>query len=157
MSSLKNNSCNSCPKIRAIISNLQPVTNQPIILFDGICNLCNSSVQYVIKHDPKAVFKFAFLQSASGQQLLKQYDLSANDMNSFVLIQDNKAYTRSTAALFVAKRLTGISKLLYGFIIVPLFIRNVVYNIIAKNRYKWFGKKDSCMIPTASLQSRFLN
>jgi len=133
------------------------VANQPIILFDGVCNLCNSSVQHVIRHDPKEIFKFASLQGEAGKQLLKQYDLSVNDMNSFVLIQDNTAYTRSTAALFVAKRLTGISKLLYGFIIVPPFIRNAVYNMIAKNRYKWFGKKEACMIPTASLQSRFLN
>ena len=133
------------------------MANQPIILFDGVCNLCNSSVQHVIRHDPKEIFKFASLQGEAGKQLLKQYDLSVNDMNSFVLIQDNTAYTRSTAALFVAKRLTGISKLLYGFIIVPPFIRNAVYNMIAKNRYKWFGKKEACMIPTASLQSRFLN
>jgi predicted DCC family thiol-disulfide oxidoreductase YuxK len=131
--------------------------NHPIILFDGVCNLCNSSVQYVIKHDPDAVFRFASLQGETGQQLLKQYGLSTNDMNSFVLISDNKAYTRSEAALNVAKQLTGFTKLLYGFIIVPPFIRNAVYNLIAKNRYKWFGKKDSCMIPTAALRSRFLN
>lgn len=131
--------------------------NHPIILFDGVCNLCNSSVQYVIKHDRDALFRFASLQGETGQQLLKQYDLSTNDMNSFVLISDNKAYTRSDAALNVAKQLTGFTKILYGFIIVPPFIRNAVYNHIAKNRYKWFGKKDSCMIPTAALKSRFLN
>ena len=133
------------------------MANHPIILFDGVCNLCNSSVQHVIRHDPKEIFKFASLQGEAGKQLLKQYDLSVNDMNSFVLIQDNTAYTRSTAALFVAKRLTGISKLLYGFIIVPPFIRNAVYDMIARKRYKWFGKKETCMIPAASLQSRFLN
>ncbi len=131
--------------------------NYPIILFDGVCNLCNNSVQYVIKHDPNELFRFASLQGETGQQLLKQYGLSTNDMNSFVLIRDNKAYTRSAAALNVAKQLTGFTKLLYGFIIVPPFIRNAVYNLIAKNRYKWFGKKDSCMIPTAALNSRFLN
>jgi predicted DCC family thiol-disulfide oxidoreductase YuxK len=127
----------------------------PIILFDGVCNLCNSSVQFVIKHDPAAVFRFASLQGKTGQQLLKQYSLSSNDLNSFVLIRDNKAYTRSAAALTVAKQLTGFTRLLYGFIIVPPFIRNAVYNLIAKNRYKWFGKKDSCMLPTTALQSRF--
>jgi len=137
--------------------NLQPVNNPPIILFDGLCNLCNRSVQYVIRHDPAAIFKFASLQGEAGQQLLKEYGLTANNMNSFVLIKDNKVYTRSTAALTVAKQLKGISKLLYGFIIVPAFIRNAVYDLIAKNRYKWFGKKDSCMVPTASLKSRFLN
>ena len=131
--------------------------NHPTILFDGVCNLCNASVQYVIKHDPDAVFKFASLQSETGQQLLAKYDLAANNMNSFVLIKEGKAYTRSTAALLVARQLKGIIKLLYGFIIVPSFIRNAVYDLISKNRYKWFGKKDSCMIPTASLQTRFLN
>jgi predicted DCC family thiol-disulfide oxidoreductase YuxK len=131
--------------------------NHPIILFDGICNLCNASVQYVIEHDPDALFRFASLQGETGQQLLKQYSLSANDLNSFVLISDNRAFTRSTAALKVAKHLKGITKLLYGFIIVPPFIRNAVYGLIAKNRYKWFGVKDACMIPTAALRERFLN
>jgi predicted DCC family thiol-disulfide oxidoreductase YuxK len=129
----------------------------PIILFDGVCNLCNASIQYVIKHDPDQLFRFASLQGQTGQQLLKEYDLTENDLNSFVLIRDKKAYTRSTAALYVARELKGSIKLLYGFIIVPPFIRNAVYDFIAKNRYKWFGKKDSCMIPTADLQSRFLN
>ena len=133
------------------------MNDHPIILFDGVCNLCNYSVQYVIKHDPDAVFQFASLQGETGRQLLRQYGLSANDLNSFVLIRDNKAYTRSSAALTVTKQLTGLTKLLYGFIIVPPFIRNAVYSFIAKNRYKWFGKKDSCMIPIAGLKSRFLN
>ncbi|MEP7164689.1 MAG: thiol-disulfide oxidoreductase DCC family protein [Ferruginibacter sp.] len=131
--------------------------DHPIILFDGICNLCNSSVQYVIKHDPHAIFRFASLQGETGQQLLKQYGLPPNDLNSFVLIRDNKLYTRSAAALNVAKQLTGSTRFLYGFIIVPPFIRNAVYDLIAKNRYKWFGKKEACMIPTAALRSRFLN
>ena len=131
--------------------------DHPIILFDGVCNLCNSSVQYVIKHDPGALFRFASLQGETGQQLLKQFNLSSTDLNSFVLILDNKAYTRSAAALRVTKQLTGPVKFLYGFIIVPSFIRNAVYDLIARKRYKWFGKKDSCMIPTAALRARFLN
>lgn len=129
----------------------------PVILFDGVCNLCNGSVQYVIRHDRHAIFKFASLQSDSGQQLLHKYHLPQSNFNSFVLIQDDKAYTRSTAALKVAAKLSGIVKLLYGFIIVPAFIRDAVYNFIARNRYKWFGKKDTCMIPTPALKSRFLN
>lgn len=129
----------------------------PVILFDGVCNLCNGSVQYVIRHDRYAIFKFASLQSDSGQQLLHKYHLPQSNFNSFVLIQDDKAYTRSTAALKVAAKLSGIVKLLYGFIIVPAFIRDAVYNFIARNRYKWFGKKDTCMIPTPALKSRFLN
>ena len=133
------------------------MTNGPIILFDGFCNLCNSSVQYVIKHDPDAIFKFASLQSDAGQKLLHKFNLTANNFNSFVLIEDNTAYTKSTAALKVAKQLAGLTKLLYGFIIVPPFIRNAVYNLIANNRYKWFGKKEECMLPSPLLQSRFLN
>ena len=133
------------------------MTQHPIILFDGICNLCNSSVQFVIKNDKKNKFMFASLQSNAGQQLLKQYQLPLQSFNSFVLIQNEKVFLKSTAALMVAKQLNGITKLLYGFIIVPVFIRNAVYNFIAKNRYKWFGKKDSCMIPTSKLKQRFLN
>lgn len=130
---------------------------KPIILFDGVCNLCNNSVQFVIKHDPSDKFMFAALQSERGQQLLQQYNLATAGFDSFVLIQNEKVFLKSTAALQVAKQLSGPVKLLYGFIIVPAFIRNAVYAFIAKNRYKWFGKKDSCMIPSPSLQSKFLN
>lgn len=128
-----------------------------IILFDGICNLCNSSVQFVLKHDHKNQFMFASLQSTEGQNLLKQFQLPQQDFNSFILIENEKVYLKSTAALMVARQLKGAVKLLYGFIIVPPFIRNAVYNFIAKNRYKWFGKKESCMIPTPELKARFLN
>ena len=129
---------------------------ESIILFDGICNLCNGSVQYVLKHDKKKLFRFASLQSDSGQQLLKKYKLPHNNFNSFVLLQNEKAYLKSTAALMVAKQLGGFTQILYAFIIVPTFIRDAVYNLISKNRYKWFGKKESCMVPTTELQSRFL-
>jgi predicted DCC family thiol-disulfide oxidoreductase YuxK len=132
------------------------MSDNSVILFDGVCNLCNSSVQYVIKHDARKIFRFAALQSDAGQAILKQYNLSSTDLNSFVLLQNNTVYTKSTAAFLVAKQLDGIVKVLYVFIIVPAFIRNAVYNIIAKNRYKWFGKQISCMMPTIDLQSRFL-
>lgn len=131
--------------------------NHPVILFDGVCNLCNGSVQYVIKHDKQGLFRFASLQSDSGQELLQQYQLPQSDFTSFVLMEEGEIYTRSTAALKVARKLSGIVKLLYGFIIVPAFIRDGVYNFIAKNRYKWFGKQESCMIPTPELKERFLN
>lgn len=133
------------------------MNNDPVILFDGVCNLCNGSVQYVIRHDKEGYYRFASLQSQAGQQFLRQYNLPVQDFNSFVLIEDGKVYTRSTAALKVAKKLSGMVKLLYGFIIVPAFIRDGVYNLISRNRYKWFGKKDSCMIPTPALKQRFLN
>lgn len=131
--------------------------DKPIILFDGICNLCNAAIQFVIKRDPAAVFSFASLQSDAGQQLLKKFDLPVSELNSFVLIQHDQSFTRSTAALKVAKQLKGPTKLLYGFIIVPAFIRNFVYKIIAANRYRWFGKRDSCMLPSIELKERFLN
>jgi predicted DCC family thiol-disulfide oxidoreductase YuxK len=129
--------------------------SHPVILFDGVCNLCNASVQFVIKHDKKRLFRFASLQSSFGESILKQYNLPADTFNSFILLDDNKIYTRSTAALLVAKKLSGIIKLLYGFIAVPKFIRDLVYNIIAKNRYKWFGKKEACRVPTQELKSLF--
>ena len=131
--------------------------SHPVILFDGVCNLCNASVQYVIKHDKKKLFRFASLQSSFGESVLKQYDLPVNTFNSFILLSDNKIYTRSTAALLVAKKLSGLIKLFYGFIIIPKFIRDFVYDIIAKNRYKWFGKKEACWVPTPELKSLFLD
>jgi len=130
-------------------------SSHPVILFDGVCNLCNASVQYVIKHDKKKLFRFASLQSSFGESILKQYNLSADTFNSFILLSDNKIYTRSTAALMVAKKLKGFIKFLYGFIIAPKFIRDFVYDVIAKNRYRWFGKKEACWVPTPELKSLF--
>jgi predicted DCC family thiol-disulfide oxidoreductase YuxK len=129
--------------------------SHPVILFDGICNLCNASVQYVIKHDKKRLFRFASLQSSFGEKVLKENNLPHNTFNSFILLDKNKIYSRSTAALLVAKKLSGIVKLLYAFIIVPKFIRDFIYNVIAKNRYKWFGKQETCWFPTPELKSLF--
>ena len=131
-------------------------STHPVIFFDGVCNLCTGSVQYVIKHDPKRIFRFASLQSSFGQKLLSDHNLPADTFNSFILFENDKIYTRSTAALLVAKRLKGISKLLYGFIIIPKFIRDAVYNLVAKNRYKWFGKKNECWLPTPELKQLFI-
>lgn len=100
---------------------------------------------------------FASLQSEKGQQLLEQFQLPLNDFNSFILVQDGKAFTKSTGALKVAKELRGGWKYLYVFIIVPKFIRDGIYNWIAKNRYKWFGVRQQCMIPTPDVKSRFLS
>ncbi|HLD52509.1 MAG TPA: thiol-disulfide oxidoreductase DCC family protein [Sediminibacterium sp.] len=127
----------------------------PVILFDGVCNLCNSSVQFVIKHDPKRQFRFASIQGDYGQQVLKQFHLPPDSLNSFILLKDNQIYTHSTGALKVAKQLSGAWPLLYVFIIIPPFIRNAVYQFIANNRYKWFGKKESCAIPSPELKSLF--
>ncbi|MBC7688188.1 MAG: thiol-disulfide oxidoreductase DCC family protein [Aquabacterium sp.] len=132
------------------------MNDNPVILFDGVCNLCNGAVDFVIKRDTTSQFKFAALQSEAGQKLLQQYNLPRENFNSFVLIKEGKVYTKSAAALKVCKHLTGLWPILYGFIIVPSFIRNAVYQWIAKNRYKWFGKKQQCMLPTAALKNRFL-
>jgi predicted DCC family thiol-disulfide oxidoreductase YuxK len=134
-----------------------PENKQPIILFDGVCNLCNGAVQYVIKHDAQKQFQFASLQSNFGQQVLAKHNLSNADFSSFILLKNGKIYLKSTAALLVAKQLKGAVSWLYLFRVVPTFIRNGVYNIIAKNRYKWFGKQDACWLPTTELKARFLD
>jgi predicted DCC family thiol-disulfide oxidoreductase YuxK len=129
----------------------------PVILFDGVCNFCSRSVQFIIRHDPKHRFRFASLQSEFGQKLMQHFGLPADQFNSFLLFENGKIYTRSTGALRVAKKLKGLWSLLYGFIILPRFIRDPVYNFIARNRYKWFGKKEECWIPTSELKSLFLD
>jgi predicted DCC family thiol-disulfide oxidoreductase YuxK len=129
----------------------------PVVLFDGVCNLCNRAVQFIIKRDKKNQFRFASLQGKYGQELLKKFNLPVNDFNSFILVEGDRFYTRSTAALRMLKQLDGGWKWMYAFIIVPPFIRNAVYNWIAKNRYKWFGKREECMIPTPQLKEKFLD
>ena len=127
-----------------------------IILFDGVCNLCNASIQFIIKRDKKNLFKFASLQSDVGKSLLAQHHIDGTKMDSVVYIENGKAFTESTAAIRVAGYLGFPWNLLQVFLIVPSMIRNVVYQWIARNRYKWFGKQDSCMLPDASLEARFL-
>lgn len=126
-----------------------------IILFDGECNFCDKSVQFIIKRDPKGYFKFASLQSDIGIKLLEKYNASP-DLDSFVLIDGNNCFFKSSAALRVCKNLKGFWKLPYLLLIVPKPIRDIFYGIIAKNRYKWFGTKDSCMLPSPEERKRFL-
>ncbi|MBM7571484.1 thiol-disulfide oxidoreductase DCC family protein [Aquibacillus albus] len=126
-----------------------------IILFDGECNFCDKSVQFIIKRDPEAYFKFASLQSDVGKKLMKQYN-APEDIDSFVLIENNKYYLKSSAALRVCKHLKGLWKFPYFFLAVPVPIRDFFYEIIAQNRYKWFGKKESCMLPSPEERKRFL-
>ncbi|WP_248736283.1 thiol-disulfide oxidoreductase DCC family protein [Neobacillus rhizosphaerae] len=127
-----------------------------IILFDGVCNLCNSSVQFIIKRDTKGNFKFASLQGATGQKLLEKYGLNT-DINSFVFIENERIFVKSTGALRVCWNLNGSWKMLSAFLVLPRFIRDFFYEIIAKNRYKWFGKKESCMLPLPEWKNRFLD
>ncbi len=132
------------------------MSSGPIILFDGICNFCNSAINFVLKKDKTKSIKFAALQSEAGKEIVQQFGLPPNDMRSFLLIEDGKVYSRSAAALKVCRYLTGAWPLCYAFIIIPAFIRNAVYDLIARNRYRWFGKKDECMIPTPDMRARFL-
>ncbi|MEJ7588546.1 MAG: thiol-disulfide oxidoreductase DCC family protein [Ferruginibacter sp.] len=132
------------------------MAGEPIILFDGICNLCNTAVTFVIKRDKRSRIKFATLQSDTGRQLLEQYHLPTGIFNSFVLIEQGVAYRGSTAALKVSKYLAALWPAMYGFIIVPAIVRDGLYQWIAKNRYKWFGKQEQCMVPTPEITNRFL-
>lgn len=130
--------------------------NHPVILFDGVCNFCNAGVNFIIKQDKKGIFRFAALQSEAGQKLLQLYHLPKEDFDSFVLVDKGKAYKRSSAGLKVYQRLSWYWQWTQLFWIVPKLVRDGVYNVIAKNRYRWFGKKEACMIPTPDVRSRFL-
>ena len=131
-------------------------SSYPIILFDGVCNFCNDSVNTIIKLDHKGVFKFAPIQSEVGQRYLKTYNYSSEELSTVILICDGRVYTKSDAALQTFKHLGGGWKYLRIFTFEPRSIRNFVYDFIAKNRYKWYGKKESCMIPTPELKQKFL-
>jgi predicted DCC family thiol-disulfide oxidoreductase YuxK len=127
----------------------------PVILFDGVCNFCDASVQFILNRDPNETFHFASLQSEAGQELLKKYKVR-DDVDSMILIENEKVYYKSAAALRISRHLRGAWKLLYVFMVVPAPIRNIVYDLIAKNRYKWFGQKESCMLPPPNVRKRFL-
>ena len=128
----------------------------PIVLFDGVCNLCDGFVQFVMKRDKAGIFRFAPLQSEAGRVLLRHFNLDEAAMDTVVLIENGALHTKSTAALRTVRNIGGVWGLGYTFIILPKFIRNSVYDFIAKNRYRWFGKKDACMIPTPEVRARFL-
>lgn len=135
--------------------NLPP--NKKIILFDGVCNLCDSAVQFVIKYDKKDVFRFVALQSDLGQEILKHIGINTKNIDSIILYEPGVAYYyKSAAALEISKNLGGFFHLGTIFRIVPTGICNQIYDYVAKNRYKWYGKKESCMIPTPELKSKFL-
>ncbi len=126
------------------------------VLFDGVCNLCNASVTWIIDRDGKNQFKFASLQSEFGRKTIEKFKLEDDFMDTVLLIEDDKVFVRSDAALRILKLLGGIYSLGVLFFIVPRFVRDFVYNIIAANRYKWFGKSDTCRLPTPELKEKFL-
>ncbi len=132
--------------------------NKKIILFDGVCNLCNAAVQFIIQHDKKDVFRFASLQSETGQKLVEERGLDPLEIDSIMLIEPGRVYYRkSTAALEISRDLSGAYKFLKHFRIIPEGLRDSIYDFIAYNRYKWFGKKEQCMIPTPELKAKFLD
>jgi len=134
-----------------------PSENKSIILFDGVCKFCHASVQFVIKRDSKNQFIFCPIQSARGQELLKQYRLTESGLTSMILLQDKKAYRKSSAALRIAKHLRMPWPLLFGFIAVPAIIRDKVYDFIGNHRYQWFGKYDSCWVPDDESRKKFID
>ncbi len=127
-----------------------------IVLFDDQCNLCTASVQFIIRRDKQNRFRFASLQSAAGEALLRLYNVPSTPTDTVVLIHNGKAYTESEAALYIARYLSGWWPVLYACIVVPAFIRNAFYRFIARNRYRWFGKRRECWLPDETLRSRFL-
>ena len=135
---------------------IKPSHDHPLILFDGVCNLCNGAVQFVINRDKEGMFRFASLQSSSADRYLKKFRVKGQHLYSILLIKDNKLYDQSNAILEIARELSGLWPALYAFKIIPAFIRNAIYKLVASNRYRIFGKKDECMIPTPELKARFL-
>ena len=135
---------------------MKTLSQQSVIFFDGVCNLCNSTVQFIIKKDTKNVFYFASLQSDAAKNILLQYAERNFELNSIVFISNNTVYIKSSAVLRIFRNLGGGYKLLFVFWIVPKPIRDFVYDYIARNRYKWFGQKDQCMLPNEAIKSRFL-
>ena len=130
--------------------------DKTVLLFDGYCNFCSSTVQFIFEHEKNNRLHFASLQSETGRELLKHYNIDPEKTDSLVLIENNQAYVKSSAALRLARYLKALYPLLFGFIIIPPFLRNLVYDYIARHRYKWFGKSESCMLPDKQLATRFL-
>lgn len=130
--------------------------DKPILLFDGVCNLCNGFVQFVIKRDSKERYLFTSLQSKAGQEILAKVGLPQDEISTVVLYDRGKVYTHSDVALRMVKDLGGLWPLLAVFSIIPKSIRDQIYNWVARNRYNWFGQRDSCMLPTPELKDRFL-
>lgn len=127
-----------------------------VVLFDGVCNLCNGSVNWLIDHDKKNVLQFASLQSEYAQQTIGKLGLQGSYLDTMVLVDGENYYVRSTAILHMLKLMGGIYRIAFVFVIIPAFIRDAFYNFIARNRYRWFGRQDACRIPTPELKAKFL-
>ncbi len=132
-------------------------STQRLVLFDGVCNFCNFWIQFALKRDQKGKLKFTSLQGETAHQLLPRYHIDPTVLTSVIFIDDGKVYRESSAALRVCRYLDGGWKLLYGLMIIPVFIRDGIYKWIGRNRYKWFGKTETCMLPTPEQRTRFLD
>ncbi len=133
------------------------IKDKLIVLFDGECNLCNSSVQFIVKRDKADIFRYASLQSEFARQLAARVGFPANSLSSIILVEGNNWYEESTAAMKIGRKLGGVSGLFSFFSIIPRQLRDVVYRWVARNRYRWFGKTDQCLLPTKDLRSKFLD
>jgi predicted DCC family thiol-disulfide oxidoreductase YuxK len=131
-------------------------SDTPILLFDGVCNLCSRAVQFVIRHDPEGRFRFAALQSETGRRLLVENGLPADTLDTFVLVEGPRCFTRSDAAIEIARRLSVGWRWLRLVAVVPRPLRDRLYGIVVRNRYRWFGRRESCLVPTPELTRRFL-
>jgi predicted DCC family thiol-disulfide oxidoreductase YuxK len=131
--------------------------NEPIVLFDGVCKFCNAGVNFLIDHDSQARLRFAALQSATGQSLLRRFGLRTSDFDTMVLVEGSRCTTRTTAALCASSYLDLPWRFLSALLLVPPFLRDPAYNFLARNRYRWFGRLDACRLPTPELKARFLD
>ena len=140
------------PDPEAVVADLE----DPVLLFDGVCNLCNGIVRFTVRFDAAGTFRFAPLQSPVGRRLLEEHDLPTDGFDSFVLVEDGAAYTKSTAALRVCRRLDGPFPLLYPLLALPTGLRDRVYDLVADHRYRVFGRKAECPVPEPEIRERFL-
>ncbi len=132
------------------------IENKSVILFDGVCNLCNASIDFILKRDKKNRFLVGALQEDAGKKLLSRFKVNPEYLDSLVLIEENQIFFRSTAALRIAKKLSGLWPLFYGLIILPSGLRDTIYDWIGRNRYRWFGKKSTCRLPTPEEKAKFI-
>jgi predicted DCC family thiol-disulfide oxidoreductase YuxK len=130
--------------------------HERIIVFDGVCNWCNAWVSFMIDHDPHGKFKFGTLQSEPAQQILQDLQLSTENFETFLLLEQTRVFSKSTAALRIARHLSGFWPLFYLFIVVPRPLRDAIYNFVARHRYKWMGKAEACRVPTPNERARFV-
>jgi predicted DCC family thiol-disulfide oxidoreductase YuxK len=131
-------------------------TANPIVLFDGVCNLCNGSVQLILLHDPAGRFRFASLQSPVGQELQTRLGIDPKALDSILVVEGEHWYRESDAALRIARGMSGPWKMLWALRVIPRPLRDGLYRLIARNRYRWFGKQETCWLPTPELRERFL-